>query len=392
MANNQKILIVDDEPFNVEYLEQELEETGCQLLTAFDGEEAIRRVRSELPDLVLLDIMMPKMDGFSVLGVLKSDPVTREIPVIVISASNDMRSVVKGIQMGAEDFLPKPFDPTLLFARISSSLEKKRLRDIETLYLKSLEHEFEIARDIQLSFLPAELPVLPRYAVEAFLKAAREVAGDFYDVFMLPDGNLALVVGDVCGKGIGAALFMTLFRSLIRATSTSAGISRRSDLPSLSPADRLKHVITFTNEYIAEVHAEANMFATVFAGILDVQGNTLHYINCGNEPPLLIRSGRVVATLPPTGAVIGIIPGTRFEVGEIAIEPGDTLLAFTDGLTDSKNANDEFFGNARLIETLQTLAPASRVLLTDVYQSLLEFIGKSNQFDDITMLSLFREV
>jgi len=387
----QKILIVDDEPFNVDYLEQELEATGNTLISAYDGEEALAAVNSDPPDLILLDIMMPKMDGFSVLSQLKSDPVHRDIPVIVISASSDMRSVVKGIQMGAEDFLPKPFEPTLLLARVTSSLEKKRLRDIQALYLKSLEREFEIAREIQLSFLPAELPRPSGYQVAAFLKAAREVAGDFYDAFLMPDGNLALVIGDVCGKGVGAALFMTLFRSLIRAAASGGITCQGEEANAFLPAQRLERAASFTNEYVAGIHADANMFATAFLALIDLQCNEMHYINCGNEPPLVIRSGRVINELKPTGPVIGILPGAKYTVNHIALEPGDTLLAFTDGITDSKNGRDEFFGTSRLIEVLGQLNIEPEKLLGKIYQEQLRFTGGSEQFDDITLLALRRE-
>jgi len=176
--NVPKILIVDDEPFNVDYIEQELEETEYETLTAMDGQEALDKVHLEKPDLVLLDIMMPVMDGFEVLSRLKAGPETREIPVIVISASNDLKSVVRGIQLGAEDYLPKPFEPTLLMARISSCLERKRLHDLEKLYLKSLERELEIGREIQMGFLPPELPHVEGWEIAAYFKAAREVAGD----------------------------------------------------------------------------------------------------------------------------------------------------------------------------------------------------------------------
>ncbi len=153
-----KILIVDDEPFNVDYLEQELDDLGYKTVSACNGQKALERVLTESPDLILLDIMMPVMDGFEVLSHLKGNPATRDLPVIVISANTDLKSVVKGIQMGAEDYLPKPFEDTLLRARIASSLEKKRLRDIEQLYMKSMEHELEIGRRIQKRFLPASLP------------------------------------------------------------------------------------------------------------------------------------------------------------------------------------------------------------------------------------------
>ena len=131
---NPKILIVDDEPYNVDYLEQELDGLNYDTISATNGQEALDKIQAEPPDLVLLDIMMPVMDGFTVLAALKSNPATRDLPVIVISANNDMRSVVKGIAMGAEDYLPKPFEPTLLFARIASSLMKKRLQGLEQLY------------------------------------------------------------------------------------------------------------------------------------------------------------------------------------------------------------------------------------------------------------------
>ena len=124
-----KILIVDDEPYNVSYLEQELDDLGYATVSAANGREALDQVKSECPDLVLLDIMMPVMDGFAVLAQMKADATMRDIPVIIISAMNDLESVVRGVKQGAEDYLPKPFEPTLLQARISSSLEKKRLRD-----------------------------------------------------------------------------------------------------------------------------------------------------------------------------------------------------------------------------------------------------------------------
>jgi class 3 adenylate cyclase len=129
MNSTPKILIADDEPFNVDYLEQELEDLNYEIVTAVNGREALEKTRSELPDLLLLDIMMPLMDGFSVLAEIKSDPNLRDIPVLIISAMTDLKSIIRGIESGADDYLPKPFEPAILHARISSSLERKRLRD-----------------------------------------------------------------------------------------------------------------------------------------------------------------------------------------------------------------------------------------------------------------------
>ncbi len=383
-----RILIADDEPFNIDYLEQELEALDYDTLAAANGQEALFKTRSEAPDLILLDIMMPVMDGFQVLSHLKADPATRDIPVIVISATTDLRSVVRGIELGAEDYLPKPFEPTLLRARISSSLEKKRLRDLQQLYLKSLERELEIGRRIQTGFLPSELPQVDGWEIAAYFQAAREVAGDFYDAFLLPDGNLVVVVGDVCGKGVGAALFMTLFRSLIRATSTTDYLRRPGEVQALTAAQRLQHVVSFTNSYIAETHGSANMYAAIFIGIISLQGGTLAYINGGNEPPLLLGKEGAVTALRRTGPVVGALPEAQFAVKEVSMQKGDYLLIFTDGIPDSTNAVEEFFGNDRLTAALDNRSLTAAGMVSRLDTEVHDFIGTAEQFDDITLLAV----
>jgi phosphoserine phosphatase RsbU/P len=391
MITSPKILIVDDEPFNVDYLEQELEESGCRTVAADNGLEALEKVQSERPDLVLLDIMMPFMDGYEVLSRLKASPSTCDIPVIVVSANTDLRSVVKCIELGAEDYLPKPFEPALLHARISTCLDKKRLRDLEQLYLKSLEREMEIAREIQMSFLPSELPKADGWEIAASFKAAREVAGDFYDAFLLPDGNLVGVIGDVCGKGVGAALFMTLFRSLIRATATGY-FTENIRGKSLTPGGRLCHAISFTNRYITETHGDANMFATVFIGIFNLQDGTLTYINCGNEPPLMLGKEGIVTALGPTGPVVGVIPEAIFSAKEIVMEKDHLLLAFTDGIPDALNMDQSSFGNERLLQIVNGCDTTPEVLLKTIEEHLHQFIGTADPFDDITLLAVKRRL
>ncbi len=391
MNKTPKILIVDDEPFNVDYLEQELEDLNYETISAANGQDALEKIASESPDLVLLDIMMPIMDGLTVLQKVKADPAVRDIPIIVISANNDLKSVVKGIQLGAEDYLPKPFEPALLKARIQSSLEKKHLHDLQGLYLKSLEHELDIARDIQKEFLPARLPEVPGWEIASYFKAAREVAGDFYDAFLLADGTLAFLVADVCGKGIGAALYMTLFRSLIHAASISDQFTPGQEQQSFTPAERLQHAISLTNNYVAETHEESNMFATVFIGILNPKNGKLSYINCGNEPALIAgREGGVHTMLTRSGPAIGAIAQAKFTVKETSLADGDLLVAFTDGIPDTQNINGEFFGNDRLRELLAgNSTPA--MLLKEMEADLNRFVGEAEQFDDITLLAIKRK-
>ncbi|MGE5374929.1 MAG: PP2C family protein-serine/threonine phosphatase [Bacteroidota bacterium] len=385
-----KILIVDDEPFNVDYLEQELDDLGYKTVSACNGQEALEKVQAESPDLLLLDIMMPVMDGFEVLSRLKANPTTRDLPVIVISANTDLKSVVRGIQMGAEDYLPKPFEDTMLRARIASSLEKKRLRDIEQLYMKSMEHELEIGRKIQKRFLPASLPQVEGWEIAEYFKAAREVAGDFYDAFLLPDGKLVCVVGDVCDKGVGAALFMTLFRSLVRVTALTDLYSDRNELASLSPVERLQHIISFTNNYICETHWDANMFATLFVGIINPLDGTLTYANCGNERPILGGAGGEPTVLQATNPVVGIFPWAQYVIRQTCLEKCDMLLIFTDGIPDARNGANQEFGKAPVLKKMSDCNRTATDQLGQIVAELQSFIGTAEQFDDITMLAIRR--
>jgi serine phosphatase RsbU (regulator of sigma subunit) len=277
----------------------------------------------------------------------------------------------------------------LLKARITSSLEKKRLHDLEQLYLKGLERELDIAREIQQGFLPQELPQPPGWELAAHFRAARETAGDFYDAFMLPDGRLVCFVGDVCGKGVGAALFMTLFRSLLRASFTTDLLVAAEGAQSISPAAHLRHVVSFTSNYVADTHAEASMFATVFIAVIDPRTGVVVYANCGNEAPILLSAGNIT-TLGPTGPVIGIIPGARFGIKEISMQPDDLLVAFTDGIPDATNARDELFSRDRLTALVRQDSPLPVDVIGRLEVQLAQFVGDSPQFDDITLLAIRR--
>jgi phosphoserine phosphatase RsbU/P len=349
----------------------------------------LEKIRSDPFDLVLLDIEMPEMDGYQVLSTMKKDVRLRHLPVIMVTAVEETASAIRCIEMGAEDYLPKPFDPVLLRARIGASLEKKHLRDKEQLYLKSLEREMEIGREIQASFLPTSLPEIPGWQLAAYFKAAREVAGDFYDAFLLPDGDLVCVIGDVCDKGVGAALFMALCRSLIRATCTSDVFNRRKD-SHLKPAERLHHVVSFTNNYIADTHGDTNMFATIFIGIFSNQDGSLTFINGGHEPPILVQKNGTLTNLTPSGPAIGIIPDADFSVREIKMGSDDLLLAFTDGIPDALNSDEVPFGSPRLLAIAQGMNATPGELLANIEGQLKQFTGATDPFDDVTMLAVKR--
>ncbi|HEV8610636.1 MAG TPA: response regulator, partial [Thermoanaerobaculia bacterium] len=242
-----------------------MKQLGHTVEMAVNGREALEKIAAGEFDLVLLDIMMPEVDGYKVLETLRGNGTLDQLPVIMISAVSEIDSVVRCVEMGATDYLPKPFNPVLLKARVNATLEKKRLRDKERLWAKSMERELDIGREIQASFLPDELPRVAGWEIAARFSPARQVAGDFYDAFPLGSGvQIGIVVADVCDKGVGAALFMALFRSLIRAFAERAF----ADSSSSDPA-RIQSTIVSTNDYIARTHGSANMFATLFFGVLD---------------------------------------------------------------------------------------------------------------------------
>jgi sigma-B regulation protein RsbU (phosphoserine phosphatase) len=378
-----RLLVVDDVEMNRDLLSRRLQQQGHTVSAAENGRRALEMIRAAEFDLVLLDIMMPEMDGYQVLEEMRNDAALKHIPVIMISAVSEMESVVKCIEMGATDYLPKPFNAVLLKARVGATLEKKRLRDKERLYAKSLERELEIGREIQRSFLPEELPRVEGWEIAARFQPARQVAGDFYDAFALPSGGrIGLVIADVCDKGVGAALFMALFRSLLRATATDMAWAA-------DPSAGLLRIVRLTNDYIARTHGRSNMFATLFFGILDPATGELAYVNGGHEAPILYAKGGVRARLAPTGPAVGMMPDMTFEVGRARIEPGEGLLAFTDGVTDARGVSG-LYGEERLLALAGQAAPSASALLDKIESAVLAHAAGWEQADDVTLLAVRR--
>jgi phosphoserine phosphatase RsbU/P len=375
------LLIVDDNEMNRDMLSRRVQRQGFRVAMAENGRQALDLLADTPFDLLLLDIMMPEMDGYEVLERIKADRAMRHIPVIMISAIDEVENTARCIEMGADDYLTKPFNATILKARINSSLEKKRFRDQEQLYAKSLERELEIGRQIQAGFLPESLPEHPDWELAAIFEPARQVAGDFYDAFELPrENHVAFVLADVCDKGVGAALFMALFRSLIR--SNAASFFAADDPVS----DALIKSIVQTNDYIAETHAKANMFATLFIGVLDLVQGEMIYINAGQEPPLLLRATGEAEWIDPTGPVVGALPDMEFSIGELTLHQGDLLLGYTDGITEARNPAGDFFGEDSL-KNLSAKMTAQNAL-NKLYDELMGFISTADQADDITLLAL----
>ncbi len=274
---------------------------------------------------------------------------------------------------------------------MSVALENARLWEQENLYRKALEREFEIGQEIQAGFLPGHLPRPRGWEIAASLRSARQVAGDFYDAFRLPGGNIGLVVADVCDKGLGAALFMTLFRSLLRAATTFT-LSSQAGSPAGAPiATRLKNAILLTNSYIIKTHGDTGMFATIFFGALDARTGILTYINAGALPPMVISPAGIRRTLERTGPAVGGLSRCSYTVRQVQLEPGDLFFAYTDGLTDAINTWGEFYSRESWISLLDGGSHSLPETLQEIQHSIQVFTAGEKQQDDITLLAVRRK-
>ena len=271
--------------------------------------------------------------------------------------------------------------------------------------LYAAQHELDIGRRIQVGFLPDVLPEIPGYEVASHFQAARVVAGDFYDAFYIPSiGRLALVIGDVCDKGVGAALFMTLFRSLIRATAQSrtfvtwavdhnpgeTSAPENEDHDSLV-METLANTVALTNNYVATTHGKTSMFASVFVGLLDPKTGAIDYVNAGHEEAYILGANGVRLTLPPTGPVLGIFAGASHDIVTANLEPGETILLYTDGIPEATSRSGEQFSDQRLRSLLGSWRGGANELLELIVTSVCEFTQGALQHDDITMLASRRE-
>jgi len=283
---------------------------------------------------------------------------------------------------------------------------QKSFQQVEA-YSQVLNEELEKGRQMQINFLPNQLLQMPGWETAAFFKPARQVAGDFYDVFKLPGGSIGFVVADVCDKGVGAALFMALFRSLIRIFSGQTSLEGLpltwgdalldepagfADNPSSDPTHitALK-AVQLTNNYIALNHGDLAMFATLFFGILDPDTGLLSYISGGHEPLFIVGPGGCVKEhLPATGPSVGIEPEIGFKIQQTQLEPGDILLGYTDGVTEASASDGKFYTMERLVSILTAPASSAADLLDRIANSLQEHIGEADAFDDITLLAIRR--
>lgn len=379
------LLVVDDNEDNRYTLTTRLKRQGyTEVTTAVNGRQALDLLRRRSFDLVLLDIMMPELNGYQVLEQLKADETLRNIPIIMISAVDEIESVIRCIELGAEDYLPKPFNPTLLKARIGACLEKKRLRDEVMSYLARIEDELKFAREIQMSMVPAVFPPpTPERPVEIFaaLEPARQVGGDLYDFFYTGEGRLWFLIGDVSDKGTPAALFMAKTKALVRQVAT---LLRAPDGGPPGP----HNIMVRVNDEMSRDNG-LSMFVTFFLGMLDLGTGELHCCNAGHLAPYVLGREGVEVLKIPRGNPLGVRAGTAYASADRTLTPGEGLFLFTDGVTEAMDGEGRLFGEERLVEVLQavvTEGPAK--VIAAVMSKVRAFTAGAPQSDDVAALAI----
>ena len=378
-ANLDDILVVDDTPANLRLLAQILNGHGYHVRAVTSGIRALESAQHTPPNLILLDIRMPEMSGFEVCERLKSNELTKDIPVIFLSALDDIQDKVRAFELGGIDYITKPFQIEEVLVRVETHLALRRLQIQLQEANRRYERELSLAGVIQASFIPHTPPSLPGWEIACRLVPARETSGDFYDLIYLPDGRLAILIADVLDKGAGAALFMALNLSLLRAALES--------FPG-NPSQVFKLV----NHHIL-ADTQTDQFVTVFLGILDRAQGKLVYANAGQWPPILVRANLEgnIQELRRTGMPLGIEDTTSWEEKEIIILPGDVLVLYTDGINEAQSPDGEFYDIPRLKATIRELIqePAEEIL-AKILSGVFRFTGKERGEDDIALLVLKR--
>ena len=378
------VLAVDDTPENLDVVKGILAD-DYQIKVAVNGHIALKIAQSLAPDLILLDIMMPEIDGYEVCRQLKANPITRDIPVIFLTAKGETADEAEGFSLGAADYILKPVNPPLLKARVSTHLTLKRNMDeLQAAYAvinrqkERMEEELNVGRDIQLSMVPATFPAFPdrdEFDIHGLLKPAREIGGDFYDYFFVEPDKLCICVGDVSGKGVPAALFMAVTKTMIKST---AGEDH-------SPAS----IMTRVNDEISQDNPNC-MFITLLLGILDTVTGEFRYTNAGHPYPLIKRTDGTVNTLQKVhGPVVGAMDGMTYGEDCISMGRDDLLLVFTDGITEAMDVSDQLYGEQRVVDLFEDYTgPNPDALVHATLDSVEAFAGEAEQADDITVLAL----
>jgi len=406
MHTNVALIVVEKRGGPVSALEKALDRDGFEARYCDPTDLLVHPELGAQADLVLASAAL----GLQRIAILDRHLTARHGPASLLVFPEGDDDALESCVRGGFDFVAPPYLPALLRNRLSTCQERTQLAAAveemaAAVQLQEYERELSIAREIASGFLPESLPSRDGWQFSARLRPARQVAGDFYDGFELVNGRrLGFVVADVCDKGVGAALFMALIRTLLRHTAqhTGAWYPMDGDLLRTDTGDQLQgsalsvgagplqHAVLGTNRYMAHNHLRQGYFATLFFAVLDPVTGGLLYINGGHNPPVLCRAGGELELLDPTGPAVGVMAESAYVVGRAHLEPGDTLLIYTDGVVEARNVAGGQFGLDLLCELIRDQPSSANALLDHVDDRLRQHVGVAEQFDDITMLAVRR--
>lgn len=381
---NATILVVDDEvnlePLVRQKFRRQIREGSYHFEFALNGVEALKKIES-IPEigLVLSDINMPEMDGLTLLSCLK-ELQKPGLKTVIVSAYGDMDNIRVAMNRGAFDFITKPINFEDLEITIDKTLDEIRfIRQSmsEHHQLISIQQDLNTARNIQQAILPKKFPPFPEissFDIYASMVAANQVGGDFFDFFLIDSNRLGFVVADVSGKGVPAAIYMAISRTLIRAVGMSCG----------AVVDCIKQV----NNLLCK-ESISSMFVTVFYGVLHISDGTLEYVNAGHNPPCLINSSGVEELEKTNGLALGVIEGFSYSSKTIQLQPGEKVYLFTDGVNESFNASGDMFGDSNLQDFLAQHADRNiQDIVRGTFDKVNGFSAGYPQSDDITVMAI----
>ena len=377
-----KILVVDDEPRNVRILQIQLNARGYTVYTAADGLQALEVVKEEMPDLILLDINMPKMDGFEVVKQVRANEATEFIPIVMITALRDTReNRIKSIEAGADDFIEKPFDSLEVLARVRSLLRIKHYQDTLAKYNARLQEELQMARSIQEILIPQDgVQELSGFRVASHCCPEMAVGGDFFDVWEIAPNRLGVFISDVMGHGVSAA-FVTVFIKTILAEFQQQIEN--------NPGHLLEILNTRFNDLIS---SRLFMFATAFCGIIDLDRGELVCANAGHSFPFLYHAEE--KTYHPvgdknTGNGLGIWRDSVYETTHYPFDQLSRMFLYTDGVYEAKNPKGEEFTVDRLGQLVSAWTERSAAeLVTSVSEAIDTFTDNCPKDDDLTLIAI----
>jgi phosphoserine phosphatase RsbU/P len=369
-----RVLIVDDVKANVDILVQSLS-GDYKLSIALGGQQAMDAVLRSPPDLILLDIMMPDIDGYEICRRLRAAESTRDLPIMFLSSLEDVKDKARGFEVGGNDYLTKPFEVLEVKARVRSLLKAKAYADAVK---AAAERDLRIAREIQTGLLPANVSAQVQGTgldVHAVLEPALQVGGDLFEVLRLGPDRVLVAVGDVSGKGIPAALFMAVAMTLLRS------MARQGNAP--------QEILRQLNDELLEQNPRG-MFVTLQCMVFDLAARSVTCASAGHHAAIRIMPGETPRPVfTSSGRVLALMPADEIVSETLELEAGETLVLFTDGVSEAFDVNEELFGEDRLLAHLQdSPGRTARETTMGVLEAVRRHAAGAKQSDDITVVSV----